>query len=641
MINTYKRTNWIDEDLRDLSIGTPISAKNMNNMEEGIYNLDINVYKLLDDIETFVKLYGDDTLINKMTLKEVYQYVINKIKIVEEYLDSLVTDQNGNHIYIESTLKGKTKKLSVKGTIIKNYLKSLYDTTKDYFEYTIEMTNNKFIARYLTHGLKLYNTYTLIFTMILPANLLNKGKLKIIDNDSSYYVCEESDPIIPNTTCLLVKKKFVPLSINTGSVTSYLKSSLEFDRVDLDITDYKSKIILTKPVILEGDMTQQDIPCYFNDLYYPAKDLNLNLISKNHNFEDCYDKYILNDNNRYYIDFELDNEDNITFYNGSNRTVYLEEYHKKSNTLARTFKIGAKKSHYFRMSGYELNKTRIVAYRDDNWNSENKEELMYCMFLSGEVNNNEVSYLDMEKISNNYSFKLPYTLKAINNEIYDSCYVDETSSTYKFKSVVRSYEFKGAEAWGLGPSTNDMTIIFKLNAASILPDIKIPANNDEIPSLISNNLPVYSYNELIKIKNLSGISIDSNGILYARVLKRVMTKTNVDGFKSYLKTNVITVLFERKIAIIKDYNGDLNVDTYDGGTYITSKFPGQPILSIDSRESFANNIYNVIVKLQKIATKIDALSSEVASLKEIDLDISSEMGEILDSYNKVIKKVGE
>lgn len=235
MINTYKRTNWIDEDLRDLSIGTPISAKNMNNMEEGIYNLDINVYKLLDDIEKFVKLYGDDTLINKMTLKEVYQYVINKIKIVEEYLDSLVTDQNGNHIYIESTLKGKTKKLSVKGTIIKNYLKSLYDTTKDYFEYTIEMTNNKFIARYLTHGLKLYNTYTLIFTMILPANLLNKGKLKIIDNDSSYYVCEESDPIIPNTTCLLVKKKFVPLSINTGSVTSYLKSSLEFDRVDLDV----------------------------------------------------------------------------------------------------------------------------------------------------------------------------------------------------------------------------------------------------------------------------------------------------------------------------------------------------------------------------------------------------------------------
>ena len=641
MINTYKRTNWVDEDIRNLSVGTSISAKNMNNIENGIYNLDINVYKLLEDIEEFVKIYGDDTLINKMTLKEVYQYVINKIKIVEDYLDSLITDQNGNHIYIESTLKGKTKKLSVKGTIYKNYLKSLYDTSKDYFEFIIEMTNNKFIARYLTHGLKLYTTYTIIFTLILPENLLNKGKLKIIDNKSSYYICEELAPIIPNTTCILVKNKFIPLSINTGNVTSYLKTTLEFDRVDLDITDYKSKIILTKPVILEGDMTQEDIPSYFNNLCYPANDLNLNLISKNHNFEDCYDKYIINDNNKYYIDFDLDNEDNITFYNGSNRTVYLEEYHKKSNTLARTFKIDAKKSHYFKMSGYELNKTRLVAYRNDNWNSENKEELMYCMFLSGEVNNNEVNYLDMEKISNNYSFKLPYTLKAINNEIYDSCYVDETSSTYKFKSVVRLYEFKGEEPWGLGTSTNDMSIIFKINIASILQDIKIPSNNDEVASLISNNLPVYSYNELMNIKNLSGIAIDSKGILYARVLKRVMTKTNVDGFKSYLKTNVIAAIFERKIPIIKDYKDDLNVDTYDGGTYITSKFPGQPLISIDSRESFANNIYNVIVKLQKIASKIDMIINEVNSLKEIDLDISLEIKELTDSYNKIIKKVGE
>ena len=402
-----------------------------------------------------------------------------------------------------------------------------------------------------------------------------------------------------------------------------------------------SKIIMTKPVILEGDMTNENIPCYFDNLSYPAKNYYLKLISKNYIFKDFFGSYINYDSKKYYIDFKLENEDNITFYNGSNRTVYIEEYHVSSNTLARTFKIGAKKSHYFKMSGYSLNKTRIIAYKKDNWNSENKEELGYCMFLSGEVYNSEVNYLNMDSASNEYSFKLPYTLKSLNEDVYDSCYIDETKSKYIFKSMIQGYVFKGTEAWGNGPSTsNDLSIIFKINTASILPNIKKPLNNDEIPVMESNQFPIYSYNQLMNIKDLNGMTMDSNGIIYVRILKRLLSKSDLSSFKSYLKNSLVCI-FERKVPIIQEYDGDLNVDTYDGCTYITSEFPYQPLLSVDKKESFANNIYNMIIELQRISSKINSLYNEIGELKENDIEIENKINELMNKYNNFIKKRGE
>ena len=159
-------------------------------------------------------------------------------------------------------------------------------------------------------------------------------------------------------------------------------------------------------------------------------------------------------------------------------------------------------------------------------------------------------YLDKKQIST--------TLRSLPNGVKDT--IEKRGNKYVKVQRCGEVTLNGSENWELGGQANDVTI----KPTLFLTDM----NLGNLGNAVDTNLfcDKFKAHSIYDSTNLvEGIYISSSNTMHIRISKAKLSSTDLVGFKTWLKSNPITVVYELKTPIITELP-NFNPQTYSDNT---------------------------------------------------------------------------
>lgn len=230
--------------------------------------------------------------------------------------------------------------------------------------------------------------------------------------------------------------------------------------------------------------------------------------------------------------------------------------------------------------------------------------------IKGAYNHSLNAYIDLEctqleegSIKTTYEpYKQDKKDILIKEPLREGDYLYEDNGQVKVYRDVKQYTFTGNEDWRIMSESNNEYIYFEVN---------FNAKKSDKINIICNNFIARSFSELYA-KNTNGISAWSDstrGTIFIGIEKSKLTSLNTDGFKTWLKANPTTIVYQLATPVTEIVENcvDIDLDTYQEKTYfnILNSLPGSldfkvpsniaSIVQNTARE--VNNIWDVINNL--------------------------------------------
>lgn len=149
-------------------------------------------------------------------------------------------------------------------------------------------------------------------------------------------------------------------------------------------------------------------------------------------------------------------------------------------------------------------------------------------------------------------------LKSVNDTVFDG--LNSTRNTAIKK--VDKYTFTGNEDWRIMSESNNEYIYF---------EVDFNAKKSDKINIICNNFIARSFPELYA-KNTNGISAWSDstrGTIFIGIEKSKLTSLNTDGFKTWLKANPTTIVYQLAESIETPLDENINLKTFGEKTYVS------------------------------------------------------------------------
>lgn len=231
--------------------------------------------------------------------------------------------------------------------------------------------------------------------------------------------------------------------------------------------------------------------------------------------------------------------------------------------------------------------------------------------------------------------QIPTTLRSLPNGIKDT--IEKRGN--KYVKVQRCGEVV------LDGSNGNISLDSQVNDTTIKPIISEAINDAKVGGANNNNLNIYC--DKFKAKNIHSSSNTDEGIYYSgglnihiRVLKSRLSTQDAEGFKTWLKSNPVTVVYELETPIITELP-NFNPQTYsDNTTLIVNSGVIQAEADFEVTNSLGSEIEVLKDKLSDIYDYVDReLVSEAKRLKNILISKNIEIMENECKLPNLIDKV--
>lgn len=220
-------------------------------------------------------------------------------------------------------------------------------------------------------------------------------------------------------------------------------------------------------------------------------------------------------------------------------------------------------------------------------------------------------------------------LRKINDTVYDS--IDTNGVlTRNCGQVI----LNGSESWSVDPKISANTINFYLPTGSgyaNVPKTTVASKSDKLVS-ISQEM---GYNN-----NIEGIwQNDSNNTLYITINKSKLATQDVAGFKIWLASNNVTVVYQLATPTTENSNKTLNLTAYKDGSLIVNSGLVNPTVTGTYSTNLGERITSIETSLDGAWNTLLILADKELAMKNISLlttetttDLKNKINEILNIW---------
>lgn len=516
----------------------------------------------------------------------------------------------GSSVVAQNSFSGKTENMKIKGRTLQNLcIKNSYDFNSvplsikgDYFEFK---TDNKFSFGNIVSdikNLKPNTEYTLIYSVL--ENTLKKSNRIEICNATNF----NSTISIDNETLkgTYVKKVMSKHSSEQMGHALYLNC--------IEDKNYGQTLKFSL-IILEGDYTQQDFNLEyfegiksFGEVEREEDKYRISLLSHGVNlanidkiikdspgckFEDGYLKFfqgnkpliikdIFKPNTSYIISGEYrcyaDNQLAIKIYytDGTNDLIQFITYNKDTyNSIV-------------------SNNNKTIKEIKSEWTFSNLEVGIKNLQIKEKINNDFNSQYEQYK-QDKKDILIKEPLRGLSENTCDVMY--ENNRQVKIDRYVKEYTFTGNE---------DITISVNKPSSGNYLRVFFQGLNNNLKQMQHGNLlcTTLQPKNLIDIPNEEGISITQG--IDIQILKSRLSSPDIEGFKSWLKSNPTTIIYQLATPVteVAENCVDIDLDTFEEKTYfnilnslpgsLDFKVPSNIASIVQSNSKAINEIYNLI-----------------------------------------------
>ncbi|MDI3076555.1 hypothetical protein QJL41_18665 [Clostridioides difficile] len=311
----------------------------------------------------------------------------------------------------------------------------------------------------------------------------------------------------------------------------------------------------------------------------------------------------------------IEKEKQYTFINLSNKEIYY--FH--DNVIK--FKMNPDSKTLYTID-IDINDTNClcIAHSIKGWgetDADKQEFTKSVIILEGDYTSVDIGYFEgiqsvgqgdnIEIISCKEDMSLfdkkviPYTLRGLPDGTRDGIVYKD--GCYKLIQRCEEITLNGQESWILHENSTDTTLLFY---ASITEG---SYNNTNNMNLYCNRFK--SGLILFTISDYEGIYETMTGNVYVRILKSKLNTQDLDGFKTWLSSNNVTVIRQIKTKEIKLI--DLGLKTFENETrFVTNTGNIIPTINFEVTQNFGSNI-------EILKNKINTLENIYTYSKIIDL----------------------
>lgn len=495
----------------------------------------------------------------------------------------------GSSIAANNTLEGRTEGMRIGGRTLVNLKGNVKNRVSTWVDnddkYTLNLESGHgqpSILYNLTHVLKENQKYTVIVNLVeYTSGVLHFSFMNSEGNK------------LASTTELVAESKGLKKFVFTTNSTINAETLRILPRNGINNIYSISKNIL----ILEGDWTNKDVPSYFEGIesFGEQEGNKISILSNGKNLTNC--KFELGIWNVSPTDQEPNKQSNSNYVRSS-ELIDISKFNDQQISISLNGKSVEGNIKYY---------TKDRKYIKDVFNAP-FNPVPNAFYITIHVPLSRFSKYDefqIETGSNSTSYE-PYKcdkkdilikepLRGLDENTCDIMYED--NGQVKVDRKLSEYTFTGDENWQLSSELQDELICFY---------IFFPLTTATTPILCNNFIQKPTMEKGIEcITNNGG----GNSTVRIKINKSKLTTPDLEGFKSWLKTNQTTVVYQLATPVTEVVENcvDIDLDTYQEKTYfsIENSLPGTldfkvpsniaSIVQNTARE--VNNIWDVINNL--------------------------------------------
>lgn len=504
----------------------------------------------------------------------------------------------GKNLVCNNTLNGRTEEMVIEGKTLQNLnKKSTYffssDTTNVGRYEIVEQVTNSVVLNikkelsswsYLSCGAVSKNLFKANTKYTLVGDFKNVKSIALQTADSSHWLTNSS--VIVNNKAVLTTKDSLEVIPDGFSIIpcAYLEDS-QLGRV------YAKDII-----ILEGDWTDKEIPSYFEDIK-SVGDLNnnkVNIISRGKNLfniNEVVKKKSLNDSGQLINANDRDTSDYIRIsshilYAKNSLITRMCEYDECKNLIKSNISPKFPINLELRSSFVRLTMNNAVSYSN--------------MMVSNQESEYENYQTDKKEIS------LPITdgLKSLPNGVCDRIYEKDGEVVLEQNiGKVLINDSTSIIDWNVTPNTNTIGFICETSVHNQ------NDNNSNIRNYLCDRFNSYARVYLPSADTEGICDSQTKGYVLLRISREKISTHDINGFKKWLQANPTTVYYQLAEPIYYDITNlvDIDLDTYDGLTYVDSENGIKPILDFKVPSNLASIVQSNSKAINELYELIDRL----------------------------------
>ena len=222
---------------------------------------------------------------------------------------------------------------------------------------------------------------------------------------------------------------------------------------------------------------------------------------------------------------------------------------------------------------------------------------------------------------------IPHTLRSLPNGIKDT--IEKRGNKYVKVQRCGEVTLSGYENYALNiTQTSTLNFVSKFS----IPNKKF---TKEVGSYICNNLSIVEHGNAWD-KDVEGVHSSDNSLLYINVSKSKLSSEDVEGFKTWLQSNPITVVYELETPQIIELP-NFNPQTYsDNTTLLINSGAIQGECEFEVTNSKGSEIEVLKDKVSSIDNNTSELETRIAALEEENQALREELIQMQTSINEVM-----
>ena len=506
-------------------------------------------------------------------------------KDVTELQNGLKSNQaleySGSSISANDTLEGRTEGMRING-------KTLFNLVKNRFEKrTIDRTNSSVLCT--NEFFEINTTYTIVYTV----NSIESGSSKAVLNLSGG--SEGPDIYLTDSMTIGTHKQTFTFS----SKPSEKYKNVSIYHFDDSIKKFSDVMIFKGEIDFLLDYF--DGIKSFGEVEQEGNKYKISILSQSRN--------LINDSEKANTEIAYSNGNETFKVKNIVTTGYTPFFFNKSSLKG---KVTVKEREYSpTYRWYDKNKTyingnnlndiplnaryvrmRVLGSSSDTINPDD------CKFLLIENTDKNLNYEPYKQDKKDILIKEP--LRSV-GDVYDVMYEDN-GHVKIFRNIVQC-TFTGDEKGWFSDNTPSGDVITKRFSFNLKSSLSTWGTTDKI--ICNNFIPIPNN----YTSDIEGITIDGQLNLGIRIDKSKLTTPDVEGFKTWLKANPTTIVYQLATPTVEIVENcvDIDLDTYQDKTYfnILNSLPGSLDFKVPSNlgsslQNLAkevNNIWDVINNL--------------------------------------------
>ena len=643
-INTNKNNlttlqSVVNDNKTELDGKITTNKNNLNTLQQNVNNINSTLdNKITVNKNKLNSLEQNINNVNSTLDSKIATNKDNILNIQNSLLTGQYTSYSGTNLTCNDTLSSKTSNMVIKGQTYQNLAKNnfkLFTPDINNNDFDIIINNNSIkITKKTTSitqwcvikadvNLKLFKSntdYTLIFGLETNKSQITAKKIGVMNEDGTSPILNIDNAILKNGTNKIL--------IHSNSTTTFSSQTFYVNFLNNSGVENKGDTLtLYEPIILEGDWTNKEVPSSIIGIESVGEKEN-NKISILSTGKNLFNTSLIKTNINQISDFKNDGNTVTGVFGAQFNTTNSANINIKNKTLVNI--SGMLKNcrliisncwtdtNEFRAildtQGYTGNETveklsSRVCYVDKNSNLR-----IECPHING----GEFSARDIMvsiKPSNYESYKedkkeilLPIEggLKSLPNGVCDT--IEQREDGVYLVQRVGKIDLANANYSVSVDSEAGLIVRTKIN------NIKQLAIDNYICNILvgicnawdfdywkDGGFPIAINTENMKNQGQSGLEI--------LVQKRQITSiTDVNSFKKYLQDNSAVIYYELETPVeTKLDTKDINVETFDGLTYILTNNNIQPELELKIPSNLGALIQNNAKKINELFKLIDEL----------------------------------